>query len=208
MNAAERTPPRATSQIVARWIFFGSRSQPNSQRPRNVDSRKNAASPSIASRRAEHVADVSRVARPVHPELELLHEPGHHADRDVDHQQRAEELREALVLGVTASIPHRLEDRDEEPQPDCDRDEQEVVDARRRELDARQVDVHATPLIWGTALWTTRPWSSTTISSTDSSAASRWVIRSVVRPAVAASRSRVSARPQSPRRGARRARRG
>ena len=49
MNAAERTPPNATSQIVARWIRFGSRSQPNSQRPRNVDSRKKAASPSMAS---------------------------------------------------------------------------------------------------------------------------------------------------------------
>ena len=49
MNAADRTVPSATSQIVSRCTRRDSRSQPNSHRPRNVDSRKNAASPSIAS---------------------------------------------------------------------------------------------------------------------------------------------------------------
>ena len=50
MNAADRTRCRATTaQIVARWTRRGSLSQPNSHSPRNVDSRKNAASPSIAS---------------------------------------------------------------------------------------------------------------------------------------------------------------
>ena len=49
MNAADRHAPTATSQAVTRWIPFGSTFQPNSHSPRNVDSRKNAASPSIAS---------------------------------------------------------------------------------------------------------------------------------------------------------------
>ena len=49
MNIAERTVPSETSQMQARWTRFGSRSQPNSHSPRNVDSRKKAASPSIAS---------------------------------------------------------------------------------------------------------------------------------------------------------------
>jgi hypothetical protein len=40
--------PAKTSQIVARWTFFGRWFQPKIQRPRNVDSRKNAARPSIA----------------------------------------------------------------------------------------------------------------------------------------------------------------
>ena len=41
--------PIEASQIVARWTRFGSRSQPKIHSPRNVDSRKNASSPSIAS---------------------------------------------------------------------------------------------------------------------------------------------------------------
>ena len=87
-------------------------------------------------RGAEHVADVARVGRPVHPELELLHEPGHHADGDVDQQQRAEEFAQPPVLGVAVAIPGRLQDRDQEREPDRDRHEQEVVDARGRELPA------------------------------------------------------------------------
>ena len=49
MNAAESTPPSATIQIVARCTRRDSRFQPKSHSPRNVDSRKNAASPSMAS---------------------------------------------------------------------------------------------------------------------------------------------------------------
>ena len=67
-------------------------------------------------RAAEHVADEARVGRPVHPELELLHQPGHDADRDVDQQQRPEEFRQALVLRLLVAIPRRLQERDEERQ--------------------------------------------------------------------------------------------
>ncbi len=49
MNAAESTAPSATSHAVARCTLRGSTPQPNTQRPRKVDSRKKAASPSIAS---------------------------------------------------------------------------------------------------------------------------------------------------------------
>ena len=49
MNAADSALPSETAQIVSRCIRFGSLSQPNSHSPRKVDSRKNAASPSIAS---------------------------------------------------------------------------------------------------------------------------------------------------------------
>ena len=49
MNIADSIEPIDTAQMVARWIRGGSRFQPNSHRPRKVDSRKNAASPSIAS---------------------------------------------------------------------------------------------------------------------------------------------------------------
>src|SRR5262245_16705579 len=49
MNAADSVAPTATNQMVARWSFLGSTFQPNSQSPRNVDSKKNAANPSIAN---------------------------------------------------------------------------------------------------------------------------------------------------------------
>ena len=49
MNAADSALPNATAQMVSRCTRRGSLSQPNSHSPRNVDSRKNAASPSIAS---------------------------------------------------------------------------------------------------------------------------------------------------------------
>lgn len=44
-----RIVPIEAAQMVARWIGFGSRSQPKIHRPRNVDSRKNATSASMAS---------------------------------------------------------------------------------------------------------------------------------------------------------------
>ena len=49
MNIAESIVPAATSQMHARCTRLGSRSQPKIHSPRNVDSRKNAARPSIAS---------------------------------------------------------------------------------------------------------------------------------------------------------------
>ena len=49
MNSAERHVPIATAHADARCTPRGSTFHPKTQTPRNVDSRKNAASPSIAS---------------------------------------------------------------------------------------------------------------------------------------------------------------
>ena len=49
IHSAERFDPTATTQIAARCTFFGSTSQPKTQMPRKVDSRKKASSASIAS---------------------------------------------------------------------------------------------------------------------------------------------------------------
>jgi hypothetical protein len=49
MNAADSTPPAAAAQIVARCTRRDSRFQPKTHRARNVDSRKKAARPSMAS---------------------------------------------------------------------------------------------------------------------------------------------------------------
>src|SRR5271165_5467011 len=92
---------------------------------------------------AEHVADETRVRRPVHPELELLDEPCYDAHGDVDQQQRAEEAGQAPVLGLPVAMPGGLQQRDEEGQPDRDRHEQEVIDARRCELPPRKIIRHA-----------------------------------------------------------------
>ncbi len=48
MKYADALTPIATSQMVARWTSLGSLPQPKIQSPRNVDSRKNATSPSRA----------------------------------------------------------------------------------------------------------------------------------------------------------------
>ena len=92
-------------------------------------------------RGAEDVADQPGVGPPVHPELELLHDPGDHADRHVDHQQRAEEPGQPQVLILLAAIPGRLQQRGQERQPDRDRDEEEMIDRHERELHPRQVNV-------------------------------------------------------------------
>ncbi len=49
MNPADRTDAAATSQIHARCSRLESLSQPKIQMPRNVDSRKKATRPSMAS---------------------------------------------------------------------------------------------------------------------------------------------------------------
>ena len=49
MNTADRHAPTGTIHAVNRCTRFGSTFQPNSHSPRKVDSRKNAARPSIAS---------------------------------------------------------------------------------------------------------------------------------------------------------------
>jgi hypothetical protein len=117
MNAADRTLPSATSQIVARCIRRGSR------------------------RSAEDVADQPRVRRPVHPELEFLDQAGDHADRDIDDQQDAEEPGQPQVLIPLAAIPGRLQQRGQESQADRDRHEKEMIDGHKRELPPRKIDV-------------------------------------------------------------------
>ena len=49
MKYADRMLPIETHQMVARWIFCGSLSQPKIQRPMKVASKKNASRPSKAS---------------------------------------------------------------------------------------------------------------------------------------------------------------
>ena len=91
-------------------------------------------------RGAEDVADQPRVRPPVHPELELLHQPGHHPHRHADQQQRAEEPGQPQQLRVLVAVPPGLQQRGQERQPDRDRDEEEMIHRRPGELKSRQVN--------------------------------------------------------------------
>ena len=91
-------------------------------------------------RRAEDVADVGRERRPVHPELELHHETGGDADREVDQEERPEEAREPEPLLVAGAIPEGLHHRQERGEPERERDEDEVVEGREPELPAGEVE--------------------------------------------------------------------
>jgi len=87
MKKAESTVPIAVSQAARRWSFGEMRPQPKIHTPMKVDSRKNAIRPSIASG-ARRCPDIARVDRPVHAELELLHEARDDADRDEINMKR------------------------------------------------------------------------------------------------------------------------
>ena len=113
--------------------------QPQPQERRFHEERRQ---PLHRQRRPEHVADKARIGRPVHPELELLHEPGDHSDRHVDQQQGSEEPGHPPVLRLPGAMPGRLQDRDQERQPNRHRNEQEMVDTRRRELPTSQIVRH------------------------------------------------------------------
>ena len=117
MKYADAVEPIATSQSIARCTFGSSRSQPKIHRPRNVDSMKNARQALDRERRAEDVADVARVRRPVHAELELLHDAGDDAEREVDEEELPEEAGQPQPPLVAACGTRPSASRDEPASP-------------------------------------------------------------------------------------------
>jgi hypothetical protein len=91
-------------------------------------------------RRAEDVADVMRVVRPVHAELEFHRHPGGHAHREIDAEQHTPELHHALPHLASRHHVDAFHDRQHPHQPQRQRHEQEVVERRQRKLQARQGD--------------------------------------------------------------------
>jgi hypothetical protein len=89
---------------------------------------------------AEDVTDEAGVVAPVHPELELLDDAGDQAQREVDREELAEELRQPEHLGVAMAKPGGLEAGDDEREADRHRDEEEVVHGGNCELPS--CDVH------------------------------------------------------------------
>ena len=101
MKYADSSVPMCTSQMQAACSLRRQpvpAEDPQPEERRLEEERQQALD---GERGAEDVADEARVVAPVHPELELLHDPGHHADREVDQEQLAEELRQPEpVLGL------------------------------------------------------------------------------------------------------------
>ena len=91
-------------------------------------------------RRAEDVTDIRRESRPVHPELELHHQAGGDADREVDQEERPEKARQTEPLLVAGPVPERLHHRQQRCQPERQGDEDEMEERRQRELPTRQLD--------------------------------------------------------------------
>ena len=87
-------------------------------------------------RRPEDIAHVVRVGRPVGAELELHGQPGSHAEREVDREQLAPEVRHLTVDRSAGDNIHRLDGRQQHAQPERERHEYEVVEHGGRELPA------------------------------------------------------------------------
>src|SRR5271156_146534 len=105
-------------------------------------------------RGTEHIADEAGELAPVHPELELLHDPGCHPDSEVDQEQLAEKFGEPIPGNVVGDDPCRLHDGDQRRQTYGERYEDEVVDGGDTELPPRHVnDVHlSSPYDWAALL--------------------------------------------------------
>ena len=140
MKSAESQVPSAKSQ-TRREVHARRESVP-AEDPEAEERRleHERGEPLHRERRAEDVADELGVDRPVHPELELLHKAGRDPDREVDEHQRPEEARQAQPALVARPVPQRLHDRDERREAERERNEQEVVQRRHRELHAREID--------------------------------------------------------------------
>ncbi len=108
-------------------------------------------------RRAEDISDETRVVRPVHPELELLDDSRDDPHREVDEHQLAPETGQAQPFDVSGPIPRRLHHRDQQRQPNCQRDEQKMIDRGDRKLPARYrfvAHVRCHPAYsWPTSSW-------------------------------------------------------
>ena len=96
---------------------------------------------------AEDIADEARILRPVHAELEFLHQPGDHAHAKVDQKEFAPKFCHAPPAFFAGAVIHGLEDGDEPDQPEGEGHEQKVQGGGDAKLDTREGDnVHTRPL--------------------------------------------------------------
>ena len=115
MKYADSSVPTCTTQMQARCTRARQPVPAEDPQPEERGLQEEREQPLDRQRGAEDVADEPRVVAPVHAELELLHDAGDHADREVDQEQLAEELRQPQPALVAGAVPRRSADRDEAP---------------------------------------------------------------------------------------------
>ena len=121
MKAAESAPPTATAQMVARWSRLGSRFQPKIHRPRKTDSRKKAASPSMASGAPNTSPTKREYLDQFMPNWNSWTSPVTTPTAMLMTQQRAEEPGQPQVLRPSLAVPRGLQQGREEAQADRQR---------------------------------------------------------------------------------------
>ena len=87
---------------------------------------------------AENIANKAGVLRPVHTELEFLHNAGDYANGKVDEEKFSPELGHFAVFLITGLVVAALKIRHKPGKTQCEGDEEEVVDGRDAELPASQ----------------------------------------------------------------------
>ena len=141
MNSADSSAPSATSHAVARCTPRGRTFQPNTHRPRNVDSRKKAASPSIASGAPNTSPTKREYADQSIPNWNSCTRPVTTPTAMLSSIRPAEEPGQPPVVRVAGPVPPGVQHRHEQPEADRHRHEEEVVDRRGRELGSREVEL-------------------------------------------------------------------
>jgi len=93
-------------------------------------------------RGTKDVSHEARVSRPIHSELEFLHDACHHSDRERDEHQLSPEASDPIpnstAIAAAFAVGQGLHGGDEQRQSDRHRHDNEVVDRRRSELPAGQ----------------------------------------------------------------------
>ena len=134
--------PAAASQMVARCIRGQSMSRPKIHRPRNVDSRKKAISPSIASGAPKMSPTKREYCDQFMPNWNSctmpVTTPRANSTSMILVQNRVARSQYLAVGCAPLAVGQRRHHRDERGQPDRERDDEEVVHRCRRELPACQ----------------------------------------------------------------------
>ena len=102
--------------------------------------------PFDGQRRAEHVAHIMRVIGPVGAELEFHGDAGGDAHGEVDAEEHAPELHELFPDLAPGHHIDRLHDAKQDGEAQRQRHEEEVIERRQRELQAREFNnIHVSP---------------------------------------------------------------
>ena len=88
--------------------------------------------------RAKDVAHEAREFRPVHAELKLLDDAGHHTHGEVYHKELTPEFRHALIDLIARADVEGLHQSDENREAEREGDKEEVVHGGDGELPPRQ----------------------------------------------------------------------